>query len=627
MNGLPAAATSPATISERKALIPRAFQKRPPAAPFVAPNWGLQKFRDQLKIPPVINAPRNGQELVITSKVARRRLHSQLPPTTVWSYGGSFPGPTIVVQRNTPVNITWRNRLTGTIPLTGVEVVGPSTTDALAATRRPGWRDPSGAPLPYHLPTAALKDLEPWTVVHVHGACVNGVDDGLSTNGVGSGSVQRGRYPNGQAATTLWYHDHAMDITRFNVHAGLVGMYVVKDTEEQRLRLPRDQYDVPLIISDCNLDTDASGAPNGQLMFKIGVIGGEGGAPVPMTGPFNMANGTIWPRMSVGRRQYRFRLLNASVSRIYRLKLVDADNRSVSLHQAVTIIGTDGGLLPRPEPFPADGLNFAPAERVDVVIDFAALQGRKLVLTNYGTTNVEPDIMRFDVAATSQVSRSTVPPVLAASYRRLERGTTVPDDHDEVFIALAPGGSLNNLHAQLWELGEVTGHEEHSGQGEPGAGRIQLTDPTTGQVRTFVKRAGSFHDSTTLFFRHGRWTVWNFLHLGGPVHPMHIHLAQFQEIDRRQLDLSSWSLPLGGTTAPLSVIGTVPIPAYQQGWKDTFAIQPGQWTSVAGHFVGGTGAFMYHCHLLDHEDSGMMRPFLVRPASVAEFDAHGSMEH
>jgi len=629
MNGLPAAASS-APPAATSTFIPKALRKRAPAGPFIAPNWGLQKFRDPLTVPPVVRAPRDGRELTITSKVARRRLHSQLPPTTVWSYGGSFPGPTIVVQRDTPVNITWRNSLTGTIPLTGVEVVGPTTTEALAATRRPGWRDRTGRPLPHHLPTTGLSELEAWNVVHVHGACVNGVDDGLSTNGVGPGSVQRGRYPNGQAAATLWYHDHAMDITRFNVHAGLVGMYVVQDPREARLRLPQDQYDVPLIISDCNLDTDANGAPNGQLLYKIGVIGGVGGAPVPLTGPFTMANGTIWPRMAVGRRLYRFRLLNASVSRIYKLKLVDANNRDISLHQAVTIIGTDGGLLGRPEPFPADGLSFAPAERVDVLIDFTALKGRRLVLTNSATTTVEPDIMRFDVALSAPVPRSgaaVVPPILSTSYKRLERGKNVPHDHDEVFVALAPGGALANAHTQLWELGEVTGHEEHSGMAEPAAGRIQLTDPTTGQVRTFVKKASSFHDSTTLFFRHGRWTVWNFLHLGGPVHPMHIHLAQFQEIDRRKLDVSGWSLPLGGTTAPLSVVGNLPIEGHDRGWKDTFPVQPAQWISVAGKFVGGTGAFMYHCHLLDHEDSGMMRPFMVRPPSVAVFDSHSSMHH
>lgn len=598
-----------------------------PASPYVAPHWGLEKFRDRLPVPPVVRAPRDGRPLTITTEVTKQRLHSQLPSTTMWTYNGSFPGPTIVAQRDVPLNICWRNDLTGTVPLVGVEVGGPTNAEAFASARKPGWRDAAGAPLPHHMPTKGLSDLEPWTVVHVHGANVNGVDDGWSPNGVGPGAAQQCHYPNTQQATTLWYHDHAMDITRFNVHAGLAGVYVVEDAEEQRLGLPSGGHDVPLVINDCNLDTEPSGAPNGQLLYKIGLLGGPTGAPVPMTGPFTMVNGAIWPRMEVGRRLYRFRLLNACVSRILRLKLVDEADPTASMHDAVKIIGTDGGLLDAPQPFPADGLTFTPAERVELLIDFSELDGRRLVLTNWGTTNVEPDIMRFDVSRFSHGPRSAVPAVLSPSYRRLEVGSTVPADHDEAFVALAPAGALNNPHTQLWELGEVTGHEEHLGLNAPAAGRLQVVDPTTGGIRTFVKKAGHFHDATSLFFNHGRWVVWNFLHLGGPVHPTHIHLAQFQEIERRRLDLAGWSLTLGGTTAPLPVVANLPIERHERGWKDTFPVSPGTWSRVAGEFVGGTGSFMYHCHLLDHEDSGMMRPFIVRPASAAVFDLHGSMGH
>lgn len=601
--------------------------KQAPTGPFVAPHWGLQKFRDPLPVPAVIQAPRDGRELVITSQVAQKRLHSQLPPTTLWTYNGTFPGPTIVTQRDVTVNVTWKNNLTGTIPLVGAEITGPTNTEALAAARRPGWKDAAGAPLPHHTRTEALTALQPWNVVHVHGAHTNGVNDGWPTNGVGPGSAQRGEYVNSQAAATLWYHDHAMDITRFNVHAGMAGTWVVQDAEDGRLRLPKDAYDIPLMISDCNLDTDRTGAPNGQLLYKLGVLGGVGGALVPFTGPFTMVNGAIWPKLDVGARLYRFRLVNAAMSRIYRLKLVDAADPTISLASAVKIIATDGGLLDTPQPFPEEGLSFAPAERFELLIDFTELKGRRLVLTNFGTTNVEPDIIRFDVNTTSPGPRSVVPPVLSPTYQRLEIGTTVPQDHDEVFVALAPGNTLGNSHTQIWELGEITGHEEHEGATEPGPGRIQVTDPNTGQVRTFLRRASSFHDATTLFFDEGRWTVWHFIHLGGATHPMHIHLAQFQEVQRRRIDLSVWSTPLAGTTAPLTATENLPIVNHQRGWKDTFQVPAGQWISVAGQFIGGTGAYMYHCHLLDHEDAGMMRPFMVRPASVSAFDIHSGGHH
>lgn len=133
---------------------------------------------------------------------------------------------------------------------------------------------------------------------------------------------------------------------------------------------------------------------------------------------------------------------------------------------------------------------------------------------------------------------------------------------------------------------------------------------------------------------HGRWAIWNLIHLGGPAHPIHIHMVQFQLLSRRkfvraaQSNVLGFDLAKGATTTPLEVAGDGrPIEQYEEGWKDTFQVQAGEWVSVAGHFTGATGQFMYHCHILDHEDEGMMRPFVVHPPEVARFHIHQGGGH
>ncbi|WP_236789857.1 multicopper oxidase family protein [Amycolatopsis sp. GM8] len=584
-----------------------------------APDFGLTKFLDPLHIPPVIGPHLwwRQEEITVRALRTRVRLHSQLPETEVWAYEGEFPGPTIEVRSGKQLRVAWTNEVQGTMPLVAVQ--GPI---AQAPGDVPGgYRDAQGNLLPGFSLIDGVADLPPWHVVHLHGAMTGGGNDGWAHNAVLPGFAQLAEYPNGQQSTTMWYHDHAMAVTRFNVHAGLAGMYLIRDAEEDALDLPHGKHEIPLILCDRNLDTDATtGRLSGRLLFKIAVA--PGGAAIPFTGPFNLVNGTIWPHLDVERRWYRFRVLNAANSRFYQLNLID--EAGAKHNDAVRIIGTDGGLLPAPAELPAAGLTLAPAERADVLIDFSRFAGERLRLTDTGVTGpTEPDLMEFRVENSPRHNLFYPPAKLSVSYFRLQHGTTVPDDHDHVFVALVPPGTAGEAHPQMWELRELT-----AAPSVPAQGILQVKDPSTGVVRTFEKVASLFDDTTTFFIDHGRWAVWNLIHFGGPTHPVHIHMTQLQLLTRKQFPLTQgnvagFDVTVGGTTAPLEVPPDGrPIEKYEEGWKDTFQVRAGEWVTVAGLFEGATGEFMYHCHILDHEDEGMMRPFVVHPPEVAKFHLH-----
>ncbi|MFG2876592.1 multicopper oxidase domain-containing protein [Streptomyces sp. NPDC048337] len=584
----------------------------PEAAP-AGPNWGLTKFLDPLRIPSVIRAGGTLTEAKINLTTAQVRLHSQLPPTTVWAYNGQYPGPTIDVPSGKDLRVSWTNSIETRMPLVAVQAPAPANP-----TASPGYRDPGGALRPGHTLVEGVAELPAWTVTHLHGAPNNGGSDGWPHNAGLTGTSQISQYPNLQPSAALFYHDHAMAITRYNVHAGLVGMYLVRDAEEKALALPTRE--VPLILSDRNVDTDpATGALTGQLLFKIPAVPfGDHVVPAGFTGPFNTVNGVIWPYLNVEARWYRFRLLNASNGRIYTLNLVDENG--TSHNDAIRLIGTDGGLLPAAAPVPAGGLTVAPAERFDVLIDFRQLKGLRLRLTDARTAGgpTDPDLMQFRVEDRTRSDAYTIPAVLSPSYYRVEHGRTLPEDHDHVWVALV----MNQQgHPEMWDLEELAS--------DPGgAGIIQITDPETGATRTFRKLGALFDDTVGVYINHNRWAVWNFIHVGpiGPVHPMHIHLTRFQALFRRNFT-TTYDIPTARTTAPITGFTDVPLEKYEEGWKDTVLVNRGQWVAVAGKFDGGTGQFVYHCHTLDHEDDGMMRPFVVHPAEVARFHAHSGPGH
>src|SRR5439155_14624753 len=212
-------------------------------------------------------------------------------------------------------------------------------------------------------------------VVHLHGGLTPASFDGWAENLFAPGQPAVFHYPMNQRAALLWYHDHVMGVTRFDVYAGLAGLWIVRDPRERELQLPEGPpYELPLMLADRNFDTTSDGALIGQLLHKTD--------PDVMEcfSPFTTVNGVIWPRAEVEPTLYRFRMLNGSNARTYRLVLTREGEPD---HGRITQIGSDGGLMLAPAPIPADGLVLASAARADVLIDFSDLAvGTEVTLLN-----------------------------------------------------------------------------------------------------------------------------------------------------------------------------------------------------------------------------------------------------
>jgi spore coat protein A, manganese oxidase len=353
-------------------------------------------------------------------------------------------------------------------------------------------------------------------------------------------------YPNGQQAATLWYHDHALGITRLNVYMGLAGFYLVRDDAEDALDLPRGEFEVPLAIQDRTF------WPDGQLYYPD--MWHE-----HFYGDKILVNGKVWPYLEVKQGKYRFRLLNGSNSRTYKLAL---SNRA-SFWQ----IASDNGLLS--VPLPISELVLTPGERADVVIDFQGYAaGTEIVLSNSAPTHypgtpgvgVVPNVMQFRVVGqtghTSALPASLVPVVPTDPSSALLQRT----------LELRQVASACPGHTEgMWT---IDGEEWHAITEEP---------------------------------RLGTTEIWAWKNPSSITHPMHMHLVSVQVLDRQEFD-SVTGVPFG----PL-----IPPAANELGWKDTVQAPPGHITRVIARFEDFAGLFAYHCHILEHEDHEMMRQMRV----------------
>ncbi|WP_246041282.1 multicopper oxidase family protein [Streptomyces cadmiisoli] len=579
----------------------------------------LTPFKDPLRIPPTLRL--NSRSITEINLVnSRQRLHSQLPPTRLWTYGGHFPGPTIEVRSGQKARVAWNNKLAGTLPVKAVWIRPEGPGPGLLPYNRPGSEG--------GFPRAEVDGLTPWTTVHVHGGHQNGLSDGASEYGVTPGDAQLAEFANDQAAAHLFYHDHAMAITSLNVAAGLVGHYLVRDAEESRLRLPQGEYEIPLMIQEVNFDTDDKGRIDGRILSKRIVHGPEptpGVMPPALASlcPFTMVNGVVWPHLDVEARAYRFRVVNMSGVRVYRLVVVDEETGK-PVRGAMKLIGTDLGLLGKPQTID-EALSLAPAERADLVIDFAAFPGKRLKLVNTipgqtpGAALPEftipyPEVMQFRVEKKRNPKPYAVPATLSPRFRNIKPGD-VPKDATERFVLLAFDKS--GAMPQIWEMQEV------SAQTAPGDGIVQIE--IDGTTRALRRTATVFEDTTTFFASSDTWEKWHFVSVAPPgvpiYHPMHIHLMNFQVVERRSLDSTGLDHAAGKTTKPLTPGAALPIAPEESGWKDTVNVQANTIVTVAGRLAKQSGKVMYHCHILDHEDEGMMRPFVIMPAAVHEI--HG----
>ena len=333
----------------------------------------LAPFVDALPIPPTLRAEA-GKTLHVRMAQSSQKLHRDLPPTTLWTYGGHYPGPTIEARMGEAFDMVWENAL--------------PTKHFL--------------PVDHAICGAEADKPEVRAIVHLHGAKVPHADDGYPEDWYVPGKSRTHHYPNAQDAATLWYHDHAMGINRLNMYAGLAGLYLLRDEHEQSLGLPSGEQEIPLVLADRLVRTD------GRLYYPDS---GDASAPwVPeVFGNLTLVNGTILPRADVQPRRYRLRVLNAANGRFYHLRLKDG--------RPFQVIGSDQGLLAAPATTKA--ILLAPGERVDIVIDFASLRGGAIELMNDALP-----LMRFQVGQGEVRDDSRVPETLRDLPRVTEASAT-----------------------------------------------------------------------------------------------------------------------------------------------------------------------------------------------------------
>jgi spore coat protein A, manganese oxidase len=524
----------------------------------------LARYVDPLPVPPVIRASGSPDERVkIEMRQFKRKVHRDLPASTLWGYNGSWPGPTIEAQSGKALKVDWISKLPKTHLL----------------------------PIDHSIHGAESSLPEVRNVAHLHGACVLPDDDGYPEAWFTSGEEHGPKfnpgpssYPNCQPATTLWYHDHCLGITRLNVYTGLAGFYLIRDEKEAALNLPQGEFEIPLMLQDRLFHHDGS-------LYYPKVVNGPKEHPIwiqEFYGDYNCVNGQVTPFLEVEPRRYRFRILNAANSRFYHLRLFNSDDEGKILDQSFDVpsfqqIGTDGGLLPAPVELRY--LLLGPAERFDVVIDFSDCEGKFFSLVNdapapytMGGQYLADDVMLFKV--TKRLSSKDV--------------STVP-------ATLVPFEPLNPTYATRERLLLVSEKER----------------PSDGYVITGLLGNARWHEPITEDPKAGSTEIWSFVNTTSDVHPLHVHLVQFQVLNRQSFDVQTYQ-----QTGKLVFTGRPMAPESNErpAHKDTIKSYPGYVTRIIQRFDLPHGApvkpgqellYVWHCHILEHEDNEMMRPYKV----------------
>jgi spore coat protein A len=515
-----------------------------------------------------------------------QKLHRDLAPTTLWGYNNSYPGPLFDVEAGQTIKVKWTNNL--------VDGAGQPLDHLL-----PYDTTLHGAGGGMHGMGSSVPQAR--TVTHLHGGITPSGSDGYpehwfsadasaAPNGLGgpAGNSFTTTYPNAQRAAGLWYHDHSMAITRLNVYAGMAGFYLIRDAQEAALNLPSGAYEVPMVFQDRSFREDGSlFYPSGpDDMGAAGHQHGSSSLPddfpsdasqVPhFHGNTNLVNGVVWPLMEVEPRKYRFRMLNGANARFYDLRLEDAAQNAVTFHQ----IGTDVGFLENR--VDRTSLLLAPADRADVIVDFSQYApGTELMLRNLGpdgpyglnagpaaNPNTTGQVMKFRIKPLTGPDTTSLPAALPAIER------------------LDPEDSVITRTLMLNQTIDEYGRPKLLLNNEPWA------------------------DAVSEVVKLGDVEIWEFQNQTQDSHPMHLHLGHFQVLERYNRQTHE----------------SIPIPEQDQSWEDTITVNPRENVKIIVRFDQYAGRYVWHCHVLEHEDYDMMRPFSVLPALPGDFDEDGDVD-
>lgn len=644
----------------------------------------VPKFVTPLLIPPAM--PRAGQVTLKSGKladyyeIAVRQFQQQIlpagsPPTTVWGYGPKVaqdgpaifnaPSLTIEARQNTPVRIKWINEL--------VDGSGNYLPHLLPVDPTLHWANPAGGPMHRDHRPSFTAAPGPYTgpvplVTHVHGAigvgdesdgyaeawylpAASNIPAGYATEGTwysffkGKASRKFGvswapgsatfQYPNSQRASTIWYHDHCLGMTRLNVYAGPAGFYIIrggpddKATDRRtgaRATLPgpapargdapaTKYYEIPIAIQDRSFNTNGSLFYPDSRAFFDGIAGpylpASDIAPIwnpEFFGNCIMVNGNTWPFLNVERRRYRFRLLNGCDSRFLILDF------SAIPGVEVWQIGNEGGFLKKPVNMTATNANrilMSPAERADVIVDFTSVPQGSYILKNVGPDEPfgggEPDT-DFDVAdtaTTGQVMQFRVGSTAGSDTSTPPRFLQLPT------IAPLPGGMRRRL-----ALLEQMSASFPDAPAETRLGSVE-GNPNTG-ARAWNSQKWS--DTVTENPAVGAAEVWEFYNATADAHPIHVHEVSFQVLNRQAIVVDEQNQTV--RVAPGSA--SRPEEAWEKGWKDTVIAYPGEVTRIRLKFEAA-GQFAWHCHIVEHEDNEMMRPYRIGPVQPGQ-PPDGGME-
>ncbi len=614
----------------------------------------VPKYVTPLVIPPVM--PRTSKVKVRMDKnidyyeIAVRQFMQQVLPagyplTTVWGYGSAnhpgtfnFPSFTIEAKFNKPVRVKWINQL--------VDANGNYLPHLLPVDPTLHWANPPGGLAerdmrPMYMTTPGAYTGPVPMVTHVHGAHTTEESDGYAEAwylpnalNIPAGFAATGtfydyfkplaeakfaqpwtagssvfQYPNNQRPTTLWYHDHTLGMTRLNVYAGPAGFYLLRGGPQELPAgvlpgpapalgdLPGTRYyEIPLAIQDRSFNADGSLYYPDSREFFDGITGpylpDTDISPIwnpEFFGSTMLVNGNTWPVLAVEPRRYRLRFLNGCNSRFLILKLASDPLAARPALAALPFwqVGAEGGYLPAAVML--DQLLMSPAERADVVVDFTGLPvGTEIFLINEGPDEpfgggvVNVDFPAADPATTGQVMKFVVGPLVTPDTSLDPAlGLTLP--------ALPPMGALSRTR-------QVSLNEEMS---------MYFADAPAAALLGTLNPDGSGHplmwmDPITENPNVGDTEIWEIHNFTADAHPIHLHQVMFQVIERQ---------PFGG-------LPRWPEP-WETGYKDTVIAYPGEITRIAATF-DLPGLYVWHCHIVEHEDNEMMRPFHIGPVPAGK---------